>query len=205
MTEDLGQQTRKAFRAIHAGHLENPASVARLRTLITTDFLKVDPDFFHDKRCVDLGAGSALHGTLNLFSLGARFVHALDLDEDFERTAISILEQFPQFGDRWQVDIGSVEALPYEDGAFDFALCHGVLEHVSDDRAALAQIHRVLKNGGMAFVAVPGSGGIAKRIFLELLRDEYEQNPEWAKVVDHISIEWVHEQVDYLLASLNDD
>jgi SAM-dependent methyltransferase len=41
--------------------------------------------------------------------------------------------------------------LPYPDGAFDVVLSVGVLEHVPNDRASLAEINRVLKHGGLFF------------------------------------------------------
>jgi len=41
--------------------------------------------------------------------------------------------------------------LPYEDGVFDVVLSVGVLEHVSNDMASLAEIKRVLKPGGLFF------------------------------------------------------
>jgi SAM-dependent methyltransferase len=44
-------------------------------------------------------------------------------------------------------------SLPSE--SVDYVLCHRVLEHVLDDRAALAEIHRVLREGGILNVSVP--------------------------------------------------
>ena len=41
--------------------------------------------------------------------------------------------------------------LPYKDATFDVVLSVGVLEHVSNDRASLAEIKRVLKPGGLFF------------------------------------------------------
>ena len=46
-------------------------------------------------------------------------------------------------------------ALPFRDGFFDFAICSHVLEHVEDDRAAMAELFRVLVPGGRAVVMVP--------------------------------------------------
>lgn len=40
-------------------------------------------------------------------------------------------------------------------GSFDAALCIHVLEHVEDDRHAMAELHRVLRPGGWALVSVP--------------------------------------------------
>lgn len=50
---------------------------------------------------------------------------------------------------------GGCEALPYGDDRFDLILSHEVLEHVEDDRAAVAEMCRVLKPGGRAVVFVP--------------------------------------------------
>lgn len=47
------------------------------------------------------------------------------------------------------------EALPYADNRFDLVLSHEVLEHVTDDRLAVAEIVRVLKPGGRAVIFVP--------------------------------------------------
>jgi SAM-dependent methyltransferase len=41
--------------------------------------------------------------------------------------------------------------LPYPDASFDVLLSFGVLEHVPDDMASLAEIHRVLTPGGLFF------------------------------------------------------
>jgi SAM-dependent methyltransferase len=46
-------------------------------------------------------------------------------------------------------------ALPFPTGAFDVALCSHVLEHVTDDRAAMAELYRVLVPGGRAAIMVP--------------------------------------------------
>lgn len=50
---------------------------------------------------------------------------------------------------------GCAEELPFPDGAFDAACLFDVLEHVEDDRAALAEARRVLKPGGLLFISVP--------------------------------------------------
>jgi SAM-dependent methyltransferase len=43
-------------------------------------------------------------------------------------------------------------ALPYPDGAFDAVLSCGVLEHVADKPASLAELRRVLTPGGALYV-----------------------------------------------------
>jgi SAM-dependent methyltransferase len=50
-----------------------------------------------------------------------------------------------------------IHDIPFEDGCFDFVICNHVLEHVDDDQKALAEIHRVIKSGGMAILQTPYS------------------------------------------------
>ena len=48
-------------------------------------------------------------------------------------------------------------ALPYADDYFDLLIANHVLEHVEDDRRAVAEIARVLKPGGYAILQTPYS------------------------------------------------
>jgi SAM-dependent methyltransferase len=45
--------------------------------------------------------------------------------------------------------------LPFEDQAFDLVTTLDVIEHIDDDTAALAELRRVLRPGGLLLVAVP--------------------------------------------------
>ncbi len=48
-----------------------------------------------------------------------------------------------------------VTALPFADGSFDLVICSHVLEHVDDDRAALAELARVVSERGEVLVLAP--------------------------------------------------
>lgn len=50
------------------------------------------------------------------------------------------------------------EGLPFPGKYFDLILSHEVLEHVQDDRAAVAEMVRVLKKGGRLVLFVPNRG-----------------------------------------------
>jgi SAM-dependent methyltransferase len=54
--------------------------------------------------------------------------------------------------------LASAEAVPLPDSSFDGVLFLDVLEHVHDERAALAEIARLLKPGGTFIVSVPHRG-----------------------------------------------
>jgi SAM-dependent methyltransferase len=50
---------------------------------------------------------------------------------------------------------GAGERLPFPDRTFDLVLSNEVIEHVRDDRAALAEMLRVLRPGGRAVIFCP--------------------------------------------------
>lgn len=93
---------------------------------------------------LDLGAGSGLLSAY--FHPRVRSLIAMDREPDaFLPEGIEIL---PSDGD----------ALPFEDARFDLILFNHVIEHVGDRAAQdrmLAEIRRVLRPGGVLYLAVP--------------------------------------------------
>jgi SAM-dependent methyltransferase len=53
-----------------------------------------------------------------------------------------------------EVLVGNAEALGFRDGSFDVVYSSGVLQHVPDIGRAVAEIHRVLRDGGLAVCIV---------------------------------------------------
>ncbi len=49
-----------------------------------------------------------------------------------------------------------IQALTFEDAIYDVALTNHVLEHVPDDVAAMSELARILKPGGIAVITIPG-------------------------------------------------
>ncbi len=52
---------------------------------------------------------------------------------------------------------GDLERLDLPDAAFDAAVCAEVLEHLDDDDAAVGELARVLRPGGLLLVTVPAN------------------------------------------------
>ena len=57
-------------------------------------------------------------------------------------------------GDTVAMDI---TAIPYPNNTFDLVVCNHVLEHITNDHDAIAELYRVLKPGGVAVLQVPVS------------------------------------------------
>ncbi len=57
--------------------------------------------------------------------------------------------------DRFTTRVGSAEALPFEDGAFDVVTCQTLLIHVRDPAAVLTEMLRVTRPGGLVLAAEP--------------------------------------------------
>lgn len=63
------------------------------------------------------------------------------------------------FDDRRVDTLGSLTALPYRTDAADLLVCYHVLEHIPEDRQAMAEIARVLKPEGLGLLQVPFNAG----------------------------------------------
>ena len=48
-----------------------------------------------------------------------------------------------------------VQSIPMEDESVDVVICNHLLEHVEDDRRAMAELYRILKRGGWGIMLVP--------------------------------------------------
>ncbi len=56
---------------------------------------------------------------------------------------------------RCEFQVAPAEHMPFADNTFDKALCLDVFEHVADEPRVAAEIHRVLKPGGILVLSVP--------------------------------------------------
>ncbi len=59
--------------------------------------------------------------------------------------------------ERFVYRVGEVERLPFADGSFDLTTCQTLLIHVPDVAAALAEMWRVTRPGGLVLVAEPNN------------------------------------------------
>lgn len=58
----------------------------------------------------------------------------------------------------------SILGLPFADESFDIVLSNHVLEHVAQDVQGFAELHRVLRPGGLLIIGVPNEGCLLARL-----------------------------------------
>lgn len=106
-----------------------------------------------DACALDVGCGLGLY--VHQFR---RFTHrAFGVEVDLERAAAA--RQPSRWSPGGTPPPGIVQApgerLPFPDDTFDVVLLHEVIEHMDDDRAAIAEAVRVLRPGGRVIVFAP--------------------------------------------------
>jgi len=102
------------------------------------------------------GPGSISIGVAALVAPGR--LEGIDLDA--ERVAQATARAAEQDVTNAAFRRGDIYALPFEDARFDAAYASHVLEHLPDPVAALREVHRVLRPGGVVGVCSPDNGGI---------------------------------------------
>ncbi len=101
---------------------------------------------------VDIGCGNGAQ-TLALAPLADRLT-GVDIDERFT-AAFGRAATAAGLDDRAKAVTASGAAVPLPDACADAVTCFTVLEHVPDERAALAEMRRLLRPGGRLLLTVP--------------------------------------------------
>jgi ubiquinone/menaquinone biosynthesis C-methylase UbiE len=110
-----------------------------------------------DECILDAGCGNGRH-VWQVCKANTGTSIAFDLDLPSLSRARYMLDQMDlksETAGTWYMVCGSITSLPFEDAFFDKVICSEVLEHIPDDKKALAELYRVLKPGGILAVSVP--------------------------------------------------
>jgi ubiquinone/menaquinone biosynthesis C-methylase UbiE len=122
------------------------------------------------RRVLDLGCGNGRH---------AMFFAR----QGIEAAGIDISDQAIAWADQWakseglEIDfrVGDITNLPFEDGAFDAVVTHGVLDHVPMTVAekAAREVHRVLSPQGLFYCDLRSSEDFEYGVGEELKQNEF--------------------------------
>ncbi|MGN6578187.1 MAG: class I SAM-dependent methyltransferase [Nocardioides sp.] len=118
------------------------------------------------KRVLEIGLGQGSESE-QLIKRGASW-SGLDLtEESVERVRTRLaLRDLPYEG----LKQGSVLKIPWSDDSFDIVFSHGVLHHVPEIRQAQAEIHRVLKPGGLLVAMLYARNSLNYQVSIRVVR-----------------------------------
>jgi len=116
---------------------------------------------------LEIGCGRGVGVEIILDLFGAERVHAFDLDPWMVARA---RRRLARRGDRASLWVGDATAIPAANQAYDAVFDFGIIHHVPDWRAALTEVHRVLKPGGR-FYAEEALAGLISRAAARRLLD----------------------------------
>lgn len=106
---------------------------------------------------LDVGCGVGHWGMLlaSVLPADAR-VTGIDREPDWVEQASS-RARARGLGERFTYRLGTAERIPFPDDSFDFTTCQTVLIHLRDPAAALGEMLRVTRPGGLVAVAEPNN------------------------------------------------
>ena len=140
-------------------------------------------------RVLDVGCGPGTISVGLARAIDPGCLHGVDMEE----SQIELARRVAEAGGHSNAifHVGDVTDLPFEDGFFDIAHCHSILQHVPDTKAVLAEVKRVLKPGGIlgcreiicgSSFMHPDLGGVGKAwdVFEDLLAAD-DGHPQMGK------------------------
>lgn len=119
-------------------------------------------------RALEVGCGRGVGVELILDLFGAGEVDAFDLDPRMVERAQGRLQRRKAKVRLW---VGDATAITAPDAHYDAVFDFGIVHHVPDWRAALREIHRVLRPGG--------------RLYAEEVFERFIADPLWRRLLEH--------------------
>ena len=152
---DAETGTREFFRRIENHRYEKEWHIPAAADFGAARGLKV----------LEIGCGVGTDGA-QFAKAGADYtgVDLTDAAVDLARTGFALADLPGRFL------VSDAESLDFPDSSFDLVYSHGVLHHTPDIRAAISEIHRVLKPEGRAMVMLYHRGSYNYRVGIRVLR-----------------------------------
>ena len=121
---------------------------AKRRVRVVLEYLDIGPE----DRVLDCGCGLGWFLKVIGELTSCRLTGS---DYDLPRLAVGLRE----VAGRASVALSDILRLPYADATFDKVVLSEVLEHLPDDAGGLAEVRRVLRPGGLAWIEMPNAHG----------------------------------------------
>ncbi len=124
-------------------------------------------------RCVDLGGGPGLLG----IEYARRTVARVEICDPLPGCIDVAKENIRDAGlqARMSARLGAAECLTYEDNSVDLVMSRGSIFFWTDQAKGLAEVQRVLRPGGWAFIG----GGMGNATLLAEINEARKNDPKW--------------------------
>jgi SAM-dependent methyltransferase len=173
--EKLGSPEHSAqFLGIHRQHWWN------------TDFLQLKFNSWKSVKqetLLDVGCGQGDWGRIISRILPAHCkITGMDFEQNWVEKASFIAKSLGQ-SDRFSYICANAEAIPFPDNSFDIVTCQTVLMHVTNPEKVISEMRRVLKPGGLLFVAEPST--LADKLILGSIEDTVPEDDLIRSIILH--------------------
>lgn len=144
-------------------------------------------------RVLEVGCGRGVGTEIIFEQFGAREVYACSLDPEMAGLARQRLSAY--LPGRLRLGTGDVTRIDAKEESFDAVVDFGILHHVPDWQAAVAEIHRVLRPGGRFFFLEVTRQALDRYLYRKLFEHPAENRfspAEFVAELEHHSIAVPH-------------
>ncbi|HQV83497.1 MAG TPA: class I SAM-dependent methyltransferase [Ornithinibacter sp.] len=146
MTDDQGREEQLAYSETMAKMLDEQARRQKAAKLIAVVRHALGVQRLDGLRALDVGCSAGF--IADELALAGATTTGVDIDEP------GLAKARARFGERVDFRVARGEALPFDDDTMDIVVLNHIYEHVVDPEAVVADIHRVLRPGGVLYLGI---------------------------------------------------
>lgn len=144
---------------------------------------------------LEIGCGEGAGAQMLLGSMGAATVRGIDLDpKQIERAR----RRLRGLEERVSTEVGDATALPTGDASCDAVVDFGIVHHIPDWRAAVAEVARVLKPGGQFLFEEVTAHALARPSYRLLFEHPTEDRFTGREFIEQLEAHGLHVGGRYL-------
>ena len=143
---DAGREEQLAYSEIMAKMLDEEGRRRKAAKIVAVVRHALGVETLDGLRAVDVGCSAGF--IADELALAGATTSGVDIDEPGLEKARA------RFGERVDFRLARGEDLPFDDDSVDVAVLNHIYEHVVDPEAVVADIHRVLRPGGLLYLGI---------------------------------------------------